>query len=69
MLIVIEGPTFVCGLGVEDGVVRVVPPMFGWAKGKRLAVIVDYCKRKGFKLEKHPDGDQSQPRRDAGALP
>jgi hypothetical protein len=69
MLIVIEGPDFVCGLGVEGDVVRVVPPMFQWAKGKSVLDVAAHCARKGFRFEEYADADKPDARRDAGALP
>jgi hypothetical protein len=69
MLIVIEGPDFVCGLGVEDHIVAVVPPLFNWAKGKSVLDVAAYCARKGFRFEEYIDADKPDARRDAGALP
>lgn len=51
----IEAPHYTCGVGVEDGVVKLTAPILAWAKGKQWQEVMAYCERKRYKVTKVRD--------------
>jgi hypothetical protein len=46
----IEAPRFTAGLETVNGIVRVAAPILGWAIGKRIEKIIEYCERKKWRI-------------------
>lgn len=50
-LVRITAPHFTAGIEVTTQVVTRVPPIMRWALHKTMHEVLDYCRRRGYKVE------------------
>ena len=51
MLYAINSKYFSAGLIVDNGVVSDAAPIIKWMRGKSMDYVIEYCGKKGWKIE------------------
>lgn len=46
----IEAPHFVAGVETVDRIITRAAPIVKWTRGKNIRELLDYCRRKGWKI-------------------